>query len=249
MMFATEFCLLYNSTIHLGAQRLLFCRSVLPNYFFRALELFHRLPISQCLTLSVGDVGVVLQPTMTHVTHPSNSNKRLTFQHFKNVGHLANFIAPHNSDARILDNEEWPPSLIFDAAYGCAALKAWGVPAFINYARAQTRNIYYYHEDYNNNGNGPNGNGGQDRGGPSRGGDRHGKPDDSQSEKHRQQVQDREEQAARRRNRSAGQEPDIADIVLALWTQRARKGQHQVRAIEADRTWQEKVERWLESAE
>jgi hypothetical protein len=72
--------------------------------------------------------------------------------------------------------------------------------------------------------------------------------------KHHQQVQDRDERPTKRANRRAGQEgntanpqePDIANMVCALWMQNARKGQHQVHATKADRN-QKKVEGWLES--
>ena len=205
--------------------------------------------------MTVNDVDLVTQLTAQHVgfvTQPSASNKRLTLQHFNSNDIVVDIIAPHNSDARFLRSNEWPPPLIFDVAYGCAALKTWGVPEFMAFARIQTRNIYYNDNEDNNNdenddGIGHNRQGRQGRGGR---GDRRGKPDNSQSEKRRQQAQDREERAA---GQEAGdtadpQEPDIADIVCALWMQSARKGQHQAHSMKEDRT-REKVERWLESAE
>jgi hypothetical protein len=33
-----------------------------------------------------------------------------------------------------LTGAEWPPPLIFDVAYGCAALKTWRVAAFVDFA-------------------------------------------------------------------------------------------------------------------
>jgi hypothetical protein len=38
--------------------------------------------------------------------------------------------------------------LIFDFVYGCAALKTWGVPEFVNFARERTRDVCY---DYGEN--------------------------------------------------------------------------------------------------
>lgn len=42
---------------------------------------------------------------------------------------------------------EWPPAMIFDAAYGCAALHAWGVPAFIEFVRKRVGDSYYDDDD------------------------------------------------------------------------------------------------------
>jgi Na+-transporting methylmalonyl-CoA/oxaloacetate decarboxylase gamma subunit len=49
-------------------------------------------------------------------------------------------------------------------------------------------------------------------------------------------------------NLADSQEPDLADMVLALWTHNARKGPRQADAKKVDRT-QEKVRAWLDSAE
>jgi hypothetical protein len=82
--------------------------------------------------MDVTDVDLVMQPNadrLGFVTHPSEADSRITFQHF-NTQDPVMFMAPHNSDARQSDSNEWPPPLIFDVAYGCAALKTWGLPAF-----------------------------------------------------------------------------------------------------------------------
>jgi hypothetical protein len=209
--------------------------------------------------MSISSRNLLPNTSVFFVTQPSASNKRLTLQHFNSNDVVVNIIAPHNSDARFLRSNEWPPPLIFDVAYGSAALKTWGVPEFIAFARIQTKNIYNNNENNNSDGSDDgSGHNGQGRGGRGGRGDRRGKPDSSQKGKNRQQAQDREERAiARWRNRSADQEaddtadpqePDFADIVCALWMQSARKGQHQAHAMKEGRT-REKVERWLESAE
>ena len=67
-----------------------------------------------------------------HVTQPNGDDinflvrERLTLQHFKNNDRIVAMVAPHNSDARMSDSAEWPPDLLFDVAYGCAALARWG---------------------------------------------------------------------------------------------------------------------------
>ena len=61
--------------------------------------------------------------------------RRLTLQHFNNADKFAAEFAPHNSDARMSDNAEWPPDLLFDVAYGCAAPRWWGEPTFIAFVQ------------------------------------------------------------------------------------------------------------------
>lgn len=112
----------------------------------------------------------------------------------------------------------------------------------LHLARERTSDIYYNHEDNENDGGGGHGYGRGSGGG----------------EKRSQQVLDHDEQAARRKKvRSVGwqgsntadsQAPDVADMILALWMQNARKGQCQANAMKADRT-RKKVQAWLESAE
>ena len=194
--------------------------------------------------MTVNDVDLVMQHTAANpgfIVQPSVADSRVTFQHFVNPDLLTAHIAPHNSDARQSHSDDWPPPLIFDVAYGCAALKTWGVPTFMDFARTHTKNIYYNDEDNNGDENGDGG------GGPSGGG--HGKS-------RFQQIFDRNARAARRAKNSGQQAnstadseaPDIADMVLSLWMHNARKVQPQVDAMKARRA-QEKVEMWLDSAE
>jgi hypothetical protein len=200
--------------------------------------------------MTVNDMDLVMQISTNHVgfnLDPSVVDRCLTFQHFNNHDLVVDIIAPHNSDARISGGDGWPPPLIFDVAYGCAVLKTWGVPAFIEFTQRQTRSIYYNHGDNNNKNDG-------DGGSHCGCGSHHGHWGDGQSS---QQVQDCDAYAARGQSRSTGQEtsnipkyqdPDFADMVLGLWMQNARKVQHQAHAMKADRT-QGKVKAWLESAE
>ena len=86
--------------------------------------------------MTVNDVDLVTQPTadrLGFVIQPSLTSSRLTFQHFNNRDIATTLLAPHNSDARQSNSNEWPPPLLFDVAYGSAALKTWGVPLFVNF--------------------------------------------------------------------------------------------------------------------
>jgi len=186
--------------------------------------------------MTVNDVGLTMQPSANHVgfvIQPSDATRRLTFQHFSDIRDPATeILAPHNSDARQSDSNEWPPPLIFDVAYGCAALKTWGVPLFRKFARGETRDIYY------NNGN----SGDEENGGG-------GESGDLGEAKRIQQAREREPEKRRLGQQASDSTgPDFADMVLALWMYNARKGRHRADAVKVDRT-QEKVQTWLDSVE
>ncbi len=194
--------------------------------------------------MSVNDVALVMQPNAEHLGfNPSLAVSRLTFQHFNAPDALTTLGAPHNSDARQrVDHDDWPPPLLFDVAYGCAALNTWGVPQFMNLARQRTRHIYY--DDDDNDDDDENGDGGSD------GGD--GEPDVDVSGVDQQRRKPKLDRAARREKKKQeaqaadSQTPDFADMILALWMHNARKGQRQARAMKAEKT-REKVRTWLDS--
>ena len=198
--------------------------------------------------MTINDVDLVTQPNAHLVgfaAQPQDASRRLTFQHFNNRDFATMTLAPHNSDARISDSVDWPPPLIFDIAYGCAVLKTWGLPPFLDFARERTKDIYYDNGDNDDE---------NDDGGGGGGGDGGNGGDGKLRSKHTQQKLDRIAPAARREkmrgdqqasNTADSQAPDFADMLMALWT---RKGQRQAHAMKADRTC-EKVQSWLDSAE
>ena len=50
---------------------------------------------------------------------------------------------PHGCDIRVsIDTTQWPPSLIFGFSYGSAALAAWGINEFKQFARERTAEYY-----------------------------------------------------------------------------------------------------------
>jgi len=188
--------------------------------------------------MTVNDVDLAMQPNaddLGFAVHPSNADRRLTFQHFINNDQdsITRTVAPHNSDARISNSDMWPPPLIFDVAYGCAALKTWGVPTFMTFARKNTKVIYYGRGDRDVSGS-------------------------YQGEPAAHQAHDREARAVKRTkaravhweegNPADSQNPDFADMVLALWMRNTRKDQHQALEMKVDRT-REKVQTWLDSAD
>ena len=210
--------------------------------------------------MTVNDVDLVMQPTAANtgfITQPSDAHNRLTLHHFAVRDPLTAYVAPHNSDARRSDSDDWPPPLIFDVSYGCAALKTWGVRTFMDFTRTHTRHIYYNDGDNNGDENGDSG-------------------DDGQGGRSSQQIIDHDAWAAKRTakrtakraatraaTRAAKQAkdsgpqasstadsgaPDIADMVLSLWMHNARKVRRQADEMKAGRT-REKVGTWLDSVE
>ena len=145
----------------------------------------------------VTDVDRVAQPD---VNLQPLGTKRVTFQHFDTNDRVLARSAPHNCDATIADSDEWPPDLIFDVAYGCAALAKWGTRSFIQFAQGATEKIY--DGDDTNGGNG----------------------DDGNPDKPPQQTNELAKRAARRAERKETAEviPDFHDIILGLWMQSAK---------------------------
>lgn len=214
--------------------------------------------------MSVNDVAVVMQPNAQHLGfNPSIATSRLTFQHFSAPDVVTALVAPHNSDARQrVGHDNWPPTLLFDISYGCAALHTWGVPQFVELARQRTKYIYYEdNDDDGENDDGGEGDDGSDDGGD--GGDGGHSDDGGDGEPDVQLMSERASRGAAREKRKSepawratprkkrkremdSQTPDFADIILALWTHNARKGQRQAREAKAEET-QEKVRTWLDS--
>jgi hypothetical protein len=145
-----------------------------------------------------------------------NVSHRLTLQHFDEVGHSLNLTAPHNSDARRPDDtSEWPPDLIFDFFYGCAAVKAWGRNLFIMRVRKSVTDRYHDNADPEVPDVGELGD------------------DTSHTRRIREQADARNERADFRKRKRLSQVAsnpaesgldDMMDVVMTLWTRLTRKG-------------------------
>ena len=207
--------------------------------------------------MAVTDVGFVTQATFDYVgfaVHPSAANRRLIFQHFNVKDPVVRVLGPHNSDARQPNSNVWPPPVMFDISYGCAALTTWGVPDFKDFARQLTRDTYYDFDDADTEDN-DNGEGGGAGGGGGGGGVGAGELP------HRSKTlrgQRRNFGAAKRTktrtigrpagNTEEGLAGNVADMVMSLWKQNARKHPRQAHSVEVGSSG-EKVRAWLESAE
>ena len=216
--------------------------------------------------MAVTDVGFVTQATFDHVgfaVHPSAANRRLIFQHFNVDDPAVRVWAPHNSDARQPNSNVWPPPVMFDISYGCAALKTWGVPDFKDFARQLTRDTYYDFGDADteDNDNGEGGGAGSGGGGSGGAGGSGGGGVGAGEGPHRSKTlrgERRNFEAAKQTktrtigrsagNTEEGQAGDVANMVMALWKQNARKHPCQAHSVEVDSSG-EKVRAWLESAE
>jgi hypothetical protein len=89
--------------------------------------------------LTVNDIRYDVQPAESPV-------RRLTLHHFADFSSNPFFVAlaRPNSDVRMpQDDRQWPPALILDYFYGCAALKAWGQTSFVELVRKFTKDTYY----------------------------------------------------------------------------------------------------------
>lgn len=201
--------------------------------------------------MTVNDVDLVRQPTADLLgfnVEPSVANSRLTLQHFETLDAFTRYVVPHNSDARQSDGDDWPPPLIFDVAYGCAALRAWGEDAFVQFCRMRAKGIYDGLRDDNGGG------GGGDMGDSGDAGD--GGSEQNRSDEQpdvtpfkRSPYKLCSHDMAKQKGKGKTREDDditYADMIMALWTLNAKKNPYQA-AKEVET--QENVQTWLESIE
>jgi hypothetical protein len=187
--------------------------------------------------MTVDEVPLVEQSNaqQVHASSTPPEQKRLTFQHFNTCDLAVRTLAPHNCDARLPDDGDWPLDVIFDAAYGIAALKTWGTKIFFEFIRNSTRDMYHNDQDAGGDEN--------DRGDDTNEGNRVQRPpEDGRSER-----AERAANRAKKRNGSWQAGMDFHDMLLGIWKLNAREGQRKARAVKAKRT-KEKVQTWLDSA-
>ena len=158
---------------------------------------------------------------------------RLTLQY---IGHVTDpyFVAvtANNSDARQPDDvSTWPPALILDFFYGCAALIAWSPKRFGTFIKGLNFNHYYGGTKAQSGES--DGEDGYNRGGTS------------------QQTIDRSaRREAREKKREGGDQEECGqdklseamDMVMSLWMQHMMKCEPEQRV---DHSQKEKVKAWL----
>lgn len=179
--------------------------------------------------MDVYDVDRIQQPNARQIHASSRpEKKRLTFQHFNTKNPTIPIIAPHNCDARLRARADQPLDVLFDVAYGVAALKAWGTDTFLEFIRTSTKSTYY------DNGDSSNENSGVKH-------DREEKLVDSSSARAERAAR-RSKKADQRASRTT-QPHDLHDLVLGIWMHNARKNRHKAQA-----TVNKKVQTWLDSS-
>ncbi|KAK2464730.1 hypothetical protein APHAL10511_003306 [Amanita phalloides] len=162
--------------------------------------------------------------------HPSLATSRLTFHNFNCSDYMVQHIVPHNSVA-VQSNNDWPPPILFDVAYGCAALKTWGVREFVQFAEEKTKEFYYR-----------DGDDGESDDDDDDDGDDDDDDDDDSDDGHC-----RRNKTVRATLEKAGDSEavDVLDVVVGLWGHNARKDMRRARMAEEERT-RESVQKWLQ---
>jgi len=75
---------------------------------------------------------------------PSASPGRFILQHFAPQDEYTVRQSPHNQDARLpADMSQFPPPIIVDMFYGCAAVLRWGIPQASDAIQSSVGSLYY----------------------------------------------------------------------------------------------------------
>ena len=75
---------------------------------------------------------------------PSASPGRFTLQHFRQLDDYTTFNSPNNQDARLpADMSQFPPPIIVDMHYGCAAILQWGTAETSAAIWTSVESVYY----------------------------------------------------------------------------------------------------------
>lgn len=74
----------------------------------------------------------------------SASPGRFTLQHFRQLDEYTIRNSPHNQDARLPpDMNQFPPPIIVDMYYGCAAILQWGIDQSSAAIWSSVESLYY----------------------------------------------------------------------------------------------------------
>ncbi|KAF8716083.1 hypothetical protein AX14_012436 [Amanita brunnescens Koide BX004] len=189
--------------------------------------------------MNVDDVPLDMQPqwVLDHLqfdVDPSVANSRLAFHNFKCSDFMVQHLVPHNSVA-VQSNNDGPPRFLFDVAYGCAALKTWGVRDFVQFAEEKTKEFYYHDVDYDDDDEDDD----SDNGHSVRGAGK-------RARNVRAMKGARHSWTATAENAGDSEAVDILDVVMGLWAHNARKDMRRTRMIEEEQT-RESVQKWLQS--
>ena len=169
---------------------------------------------------------------------PSGSPGRFILQHFTTQPDFMVRIAPHNQDARLpADMSQFPPPIIVDMFYGCAAVSRWGIPQATAAIQSSVGSLYY------------------DKSGPGElilsGGARDGEDD---IEAARQPTPPRSKRAKAResqhRNQTEGRINTIdeaMDLIMLLWSRTGPKPPDKPPTTPEEDMRRDRVQAWLQT--
>ncbi|EDR14543.1 uncharacterized protein LACBIDRAFT_321675 [Laccaria bicolor S238N-H82] len=170
--------------------------------------------------MNVDDVPLAMQHPVVldglhYAVHPSVANSRLTFHNFSCSDNVIQFLVPHISVAVQSNNDCSPPPFLFDIAYGCAALKAWGVKEFAQFSSEKSKEFYYHNCEDD---------------------DIHSARGAGQSKTVRAKKAGCHSQTKTLAKAGENEEVDYWDVVLRLWAHNARKDLHRARMMQKEQT-------------
>jgi hypothetical protein len=162
-------------------------------------------------------------------------SSRVTLQYFNVEDPCVLSVVPNNSDARLpQDISNWPPPLILDFFYACAAVNAWSSDGFKNFVKQSTSD-YYDNAEVKFSGVNREG--------------------EDQQEEDVSQRMPKHRTSKRGSKRKRGSDDkckgnsliEAMDIVNRLWTQTRKRQLEQgvVHVPSANHSSQERVERWV----
>jgi len=175
---------------------------------------------------------------------PSTSPGRFILQHFTQQDSYTIHNSPHNQDARLpADMSGFPPPIIVDMFYGCAALLQWGIPMACDAIELSVGSLYY---DGDGNGNGA-GLGGLDLSGGA--GDREDGTEAARSPTPTETPQPKQKSQARQCNQS---KPHLnmdkaMDLIQSLWARSGPRHQERSPSTQERQLSQDRVNAWLKT--
>jgi hypothetical protein len=172
---------------------------------------------------------------------PSASPGRFILQHFTPQHEYIVSQSPHNQDARLpADMSQFPPPIIVDMFYGCAAVLRWGIPQAADAIELSMGPLYY-----DETGSGESNSSGEAGDGT----------DDIEAARSPTPVETpRSKRAKAWASRHCDQsEPrlrtidEAMDLVMLLWSRSGPKHQEELPPTQEEDSRQDRVHAWLQT--
>jgi hypothetical protein len=174
----------------------------------------------------------------------SASPGRFTLQHFRQLDDYTIQNSPHNQDARLpADMNEFPPPIIVDMYYGCAAVLQWGIAESSAAIWSSVESSYY-----DNTGSGRGSSSERDDTDEDDDADGGDETDGGEARETPQDIR-AEDRANRKRAQSGSQLNTIdeaMDLVILLWSQPG-PGHREAPSPMQEDFRRERVDAWLQA--